>query len=211
MSGLSCVYWIHLESHSNISKEGYIGVTSKEPEERLKHGDKVIVTTLLKGLDDYCYLIEQRLRPSERIGWNTVPGGGKPPVKNTPHTAEAKKKISEASRRTSQSPAKLAHYASRVGKKRSEETLAKITKKAQGRLPWKTSRANKVIWLNADKFFEVFKETGMKAMSMEKLLDLKPSTLGALYKKFIAKNWNPKTDPLWLGWVYLQNINKGSI
>lgn len=218
-----------MESHSDFTTEGYIGVTSKEPEERFKqhlaaskteqiilskalrkHGDEVIVTTLLKGSDEYCYLMEEKLRPSERIGWNTVKGGGKPPIKNTPHTEEAKRKISEASLRTANSPAKLAYQASRFGRKLSDETKKKITQSAQDRLPWETSRCNKQVWLQADRFFDVFSETGMKNKSIEKLLELKVGTLSSLFSKFNKENWNPKADPLWTDWVCSQNITKGN-
>lgn len=218
-----------MESHSDFTTEGYIGVTSKEPEERFKqhlaaskteqiilskalrkHGDEVIVTTLLKGSDEYCYLMEEKLRPSERIGWNTVKGGGKPPIKNTPHTEEAKRKISEASKIGNKSEASLAARAMQVGSKRTKASKKLMSEKAQGRLPWETSRCNKAVWLQADKFFEVFSETGMKSKSMEKLLGIKISTLSNLYKKFVKENWNPKADPLWTDWVCSQYINKGS-
>lgn len=88
------VYWIHLPEHSNINNEGYIGVT-KNPNRRFsqhknasnstrsealknaikKYKDKVLYTILLKADEEYCYQIENILRPKDHIGWNLSEGG----------------------------------------------------------------------------------------------------------------------------------------
>jgi len=97
------VYWIRAPHHSDMTSEGYIGV-SKNAQKRWLYGhnwahrknrhdnplfanaiskygwDNLIKTVLVIADDEYCYEIERKLRPTEKIGWNLVIGGGKPPT-----------------------------------------------------------------------------------------------------------------------------------
>lgn len=97
---MAFVYWVHYPEHTDILKEGYIGVTKNTPTARfkqhlkaakvankkgcylsrfkrvlLKHEKELVVTTLLEG--DYAYVldVERKLRPSTNIGWNNHIGG----------------------------------------------------------------------------------------------------------------------------------------
>lgn len=111
---MAYVYWIHLPEHTDMTAEGYIGITTKPVETRFKHhiqnakreyrlpihkalvdNDNCIVTTLLIGSIEYCRLIERKLRPQPYIGWNTSIGGdmGRLGIK---HTEESKKKMRDA-------------------------------------------------------------------------------------------------------------------
>lgn len=111
---MTYVYWIHLHEHTDMTAEGYIGITTKPVETRFKHhiqnakreyrlpihkalvdNDNCIVTTLLIGSIEYCRLIERKLRPQPYIGWNTSIGGdmGRLGIK---HTEESKKKMRDA-------------------------------------------------------------------------------------------------------------------
>ena len=46
-----------------------------------KHGwDNLVKEVVLIADSEYCYDVEQKLRPSEKIGWNLAVGGGKPPI-----------------------------------------------------------------------------------------------------------------------------------
>jgi hypothetical protein len=46
-----------------------------------KHGWDSLVKTVLVVADElYCYDLEQKLRPTEKIGWNLAVGGCKPPI-----------------------------------------------------------------------------------------------------------------------------------
>lgn len=91
------VYWIHLPEHTDMFTEGYIGITSRTTKERFKahikeskrkdrkkyrihnviakYLERLIVDTLVICDDDYAIELEAKLRPSSRIGWNTVAGG----------------------------------------------------------------------------------------------------------------------------------------
>ena len=97
------IYWIRAEHHSDITSEGYIGV-SKNSKKRWLYGHKwgtlkgrhanchlsnainkygwnsLLKTIILIGDENYCYEIEKKLRPVENIGWNLAVGGHKPPV-----------------------------------------------------------------------------------------------------------------------------------
>lgn len=100
---MAVLYWIHLEEHTDISSQGYIGVTKYDSKTRFrkhlealrkynklggvkdrrtlfsainKHGiDSVVVTDLVIGEEDYIYDLENKLRPSCNIGWNIATGG----------------------------------------------------------------------------------------------------------------------------------------
>ena len=115
------VYWLHLPEHTNFLNEGYIGVSIR-PERRLyehrtcnenphltnafkRYNSNVIQSILLIGTQEYCYEIENKLRPTDHIGWNINEGGTKPPC-----DPETRLKMSKA----------------KTGKPRSEETKNKI-------------------------------------------------------------------------------------
>jgi hypothetical protein len=111
------VYWIHLEEHTDIFTEGYVGVSTNYRErwkthkyylKRNKHENShfqnaynlyglknLIFDTVLIGTEDYCYEVERKLRPEKRIGWNIEPGGNRPPITTDyKHSKETKNKIS---------------------------------------------------------------------------------------------------------------------
>lgn len=97
------VYWIRAPHHSDMMLEGYVGV-SKNAEKRWLYGhnwahrkgrhdnprlanaiskygwDNLIKTVLVVADEEYCYDLERKLRSENKIGWNLVMGGGKPPV-----------------------------------------------------------------------------------------------------------------------------------
>jgi len=91
------VYWIHHPDHSDMLTQGYIGVSkniktrfashkNNPSNEHLKHAiekygwDTLVKKVLLIGDEAYCLTIEAKLRLTDKIGWNVVAGGGKPPV-----------------------------------------------------------------------------------------------------------------------------------
>jgi group I intron endonuclease len=94
---VSCVYWVHRPEHTDILRQGYVGI-SKRFERRIwehlkltqnrylknainKYGwDNLVKEKVLIGKEDYCLEIEAKLRPADKIGWNLVKGGNKPPI-----------------------------------------------------------------------------------------------------------------------------------
>jgi hypothetical protein len=94
-----CVYWIREKSHTDLTSQGYVGVSSKVEKRFASHkgmwsGTNVHLKNAIKkyGWDnlqkevlliaekDYCLEIEKKLRPADKIGWNLVMGGGHPPI-----------------------------------------------------------------------------------------------------------------------------------
>ena len=94
-----CVYWIREKSHTDLTSQGYIGVSGNVKERFAshkgmwsgtnnylrnaikKHGwDNLEKAVLLIAEKDYCLEIEKKLRPADKIGWNLVMGGGHPPI-----------------------------------------------------------------------------------------------------------------------------------
>jgi predicted GIY-YIG superfamily endonuclease len=111
------VYWIHLESYTDHTQEGYIGI-SKQPVQRYKthlkykHAFSKGVRAAIEKyginqikhslLFEFSTLIEARkkeleLRPSINIGWNLAKGGGvTPDVTGRVHSNETRQKISNS-------------------------------------------------------------------------------------------------------------------
>lgn len=133
------VYWIRLPEHQNVSSEGYIGITSKTAKGRFiehinssnlnkkkhlkisyaikKHGaENLILDVLVICEDEYALWLEEKLRPSENIGWNLAKGGSKPPVRSGPMSTEFSLKLSLANK----------------GRKVSQETRNKISATLKG-------------------------------------------------------------------------------
>jgi group I intron endonuclease len=113
---MTSVYWIAHKDHTDIFSQGYVGV-SNNVEKRWdyhkkkgennhirnaikKYGwDNLVKKVVLIGEEDYCLGIENKLRPADKIGWNLVCGGGKPPSalgKKFYCSAETKQKMSLA-------------------------------------------------------------------------------------------------------------------
>lgn len=97
------VYWIRAAHQSDITSEGYVGVSKNANKRWLyghkwahakgrhdnprlsnaiaKHGwDSLIKTVVVVAEEAYCYELESKLRPAEEIGWNLATGGCKPPI-----------------------------------------------------------------------------------------------------------------------------------
>lgn len=155
---MACVYWIKRPEHTDMFTQGYIGVTSKTAEKRFKvhvdtsnaktsrqsivhkaiksiGKDNLELRTVLIGTEEYCYDIENKLRPTEMIGWNVAIGGTKPPgVKGLPVSQETRDKLSKALKGKRNSPEAIERTRQKlIGFKHSEETRAKVSAALTGR------------------------------------------------------------------------------
>ncbi len=89
------LYHVCREADKYDFSRGDIGVTNRSIPERFreyaKEGNKHLKHALVKypdiihyalviGEEKYILSLEEKLRPSDGIGWNIVKGGGKPPV-----------------------------------------------------------------------------------------------------------------------------------
>lgn len=92
------VYWIALPEHTDISSEGYVGISSnlkerfrsytkrsRKENSHLKNAinlygwENLKKMVILVAERDYCLEVERKLRPVRQIGWNIAEGGGDPP------------------------------------------------------------------------------------------------------------------------------------
>ena len=102
LKGKSCVYWIRKPEHTDMTSEGYIGVTSRYTRRLWEHltldgnrhlkfaidkygWDNLVKSQIVIAEENYCLDLERKLRPENDIGWNCVMGGGKPPVNVNKH------------------------------------------------------------------------------------------------------------------------------
>lgn len=93
-----CVYWVRTNTATDITLEGYVGITvyfdrRMEQHKKCVSGSYMLYNAIRKygwdsldksivaiGSIQYCLDIERKLRPTKRIGWNIAVGGGKPPI-----------------------------------------------------------------------------------------------------------------------------------
>jgi len=162
---MAVVYWLHLPEHTDIASQGYVGVSNTTAAKRFvhhnsdanrgsqypvhkairKYGDRLVLDTLVEGPSDYCYVVENKLRPLARIGWNCAVGGELPSTLGMKHSPETKARMS----------------VSRQGKKLAPETVVKMvsTRRAttSGRFKdWDNGRSNTAVWLSAEELYEVY-------------------------------------------------------
>ncbi len=93
------VYWIKREGYTDITKEGYVGITNywrnrryvhrtcksrthlnKKVQGHIRKYDDIKYEIIFEGSKEECILLEKKLRPTKYIGWNQLAGGGLPPV-----------------------------------------------------------------------------------------------------------------------------------
>lgn len=216
MSDNSCVYWIHLPEHTDMFSEGYIGVSKNGANYRYnqhkskassgskllihnvirKYSDKLVVSTVLQGNIEYCYFIEEKLRPSVNIGWN-LSAGGDVTNKGYSPSEETRKAISVANK----------------GKVISEETKKKMSKSARGfseiarkssieelktRLAWNSPVCDKSTWIMSGDIYNYlleFPTHGTRKIANH--FNTTSDKLRMMYKK-IKSGWNPNEDTEWL-------------
>lgn len=154
---MAIIYWIRRPEHTDIFKEGYVGVTARDLEDRIadhvraSNGngksayavhraiksigiDNLVYSTVLIAEEDYCYDVEHKLRPQKRIGWNIAEDGSKPPSrKGVKLPQEEKDRISKIWKGKKRSPESVQKSVqSRKGFKHSEESIEKMRQASTG-------------------------------------------------------------------------------
>lgn len=220
---LAEVYWIRLPEHTDVFSQGYVGVTrhtalrrfSGHKSEAVRHvnnsiignairkyGGELIVETLVICDIEYAIGLEIKLRPEDKIGWNTVMGGGLPPItygdrmskekreavtsakRGVPLSEEARQRMRDAWK--TREPSKLTREDRQMAIKKSSETKP----------AWTYAGAFMDIWSDADIYFSEFSK-GTKQKACANLFNVKVTRLSAMFKRF-RKGWIPEEDALWL-------------
>ena len=211
-------------------EEGYVGITAQGVNARFyehkkaansgseytvakairKYKDALVIDEIVVGSREYCLWLESILRPSHRIGWNIIPGGGDTPTFNRPHTEDAKRRIGEASKLLKFNPNFIASVERRRGVKRPKEHIASAiaasAERRKGLPPWEQPRACKEIWEQALRIFDKVDEDLSKSYErLSKDLELPLSSIINMVKK-IKQGWNPNEDSSFLNWLKNRNI-----
>lgn len=239
--GKTCeVYWIRRKQHSDIFSEGYVGITTKGVSHRFsKHKedsktstypvhnairkyDDILVSTVVIGSLEYCLDVENKLRPSPRIGWNIAIGGSKTML-GYKMSEESKLKISlnNANRsRVYSEEERLIASAKSKGKKHTQESKIKMSNIAKSRsrdkvlefskqgakrnkdvfsnMPWLNPNADMAIWGMSDQVYKIYLENpNVGIRTLGSALNIKFSKFQCVLKK-IKSGWVPNKCPFWI-------------
>lgn len=231
---MAFVYWIHLPEHTDILSQGYIGITSKTVDERYrghlkalkskksshiifykalkKHLSRVLVTTLLEADLEYAKLIENKLRPKIKIGWNTAEGGTSAPINL--FTDATRTKISEALKGRVKTQAEIENIRKAlVGKTRPVHVIEAMRKAKTGvprselskesqkatlkACPWRNRTAKLDVWAAGETIHRNFILGADTLKSLSTACEIPQTSLVCILKKLRA-GWNPIEDINWV-------------
>lgn len=235
---IAFLYWIHRKEQTDITTEGYVGITicsvekrygehvstSKNDEKRKhyplyramrKYGvDSFVVDTVVEGSPEYVILLEKKLRPTPRIGYN-IAIGGEATGKNREVSEETRAKISKTLTGKKHTPEQRAHKSQyqkgrkqpegfgdgvrerQLGRKLDPEWCANISraKKETACRMWESHSANKEVWVLAADAYLCFLSKPLR--DTERSFGLSKNQMGTMFKAF-KSGWIPQEDPAWL-------------
>lgn len=208
---MAVVYWIHLEEHTDIFTQGYVGVSITDAKTRFKvhkhdakrmsshtvhkairkYGTDIIVSTVVEGYIEYCYVVENKLRPNVSIGWNIAIGGSPATMLGRKHSEATKIKMS----------------VTRTGRKPSEEALENIRAASKLRIhvtksAWLNPKANINMWKSAKELYELFiKFDSCGQRRLAKASGKFSSDNLETITKMFNSGWIPANDGIYLEWL----------
>lgn len=195
-----CVYWIRLASHTEITTQGYVGIT-KDLKERIRAHKKnkrktrfscaiksygfnnLIVEVLHENLTlQEALSIEESLRPAQAIGWNCQKGGELGVESSWYENEDNRNKHSEATSEATKLGIKL---------KDSKEARSLRAKKCHAEGKYKgtmTGSKNPRAILNEDqvKFIKYTLISNYTNSEIAKMYDVKPYVIQFIRS---GKNW----------------------
>lgn len=222
------MYWIHKPEDVDFTNFGYIGVTARSVDERYKqhksdassgsklsvhnairkYGDKLVVDTLVEGSEEYCYMIEQKLRPTAHLGWNIRVGGADTSMTGVTHSEETRKKMSEAKKGWTPSE-ELRRLVSENMKGRKKSPVAvKARSDTVLQEPWRGApESNRVLWLHADDIYKRVLVEGESKRRVALSYGFRPNSLDTMLSKF-KTGWLPQHDSTWNAYVSSNLCNR---
>jgi hypothetical protein len=183
--------------------QGYIGVAAKGAVHRFKehqskarggsklpihnairkYGELLIIEEVILADVKYCYELENKLRPTPRIGYNCDAGG---------NCNRLGSKLSEDTRQ------KLSFIAKAQGRKPNQAALDNSAKTNSKKVAWLCQFSNKSVWKMADEVYKYFVENPTHGYSKAATaLGVTKDQLSTMFKK-IKAGWNPNEDTEWL-------------
>jgi hypothetical protein len=191
------LYWIRLPEHTDITTQGYIGITGQtvtkrfnqhrnsarrskarkksEFKQALINGTELIVETLV--ISDYAYIknLERLLRPESNIGWNKAFGGA--------------------------SVAESLQFSRESQKQAMRDHWKEFDHPFKFQKPWRFSQAknNRHLWEKAPEIIEMIK-SGIGDSYISKTFGEKArsTTVRTIRELYLKHEWNPLTDPEYL-------------
>lgn len=167
LAGDTSIYWIRLPEHTDVRSEGYIGVTNNpvsrfndhkscRAKTHLSHAikkygwDNLIKEVILVADKLYCFMMEEKLRPTEHIGWNILKGGNVVPDNTGRASWNKGKKLTDKQKANLFNIAEYMKLRTHgmLGKKHTQESIKKMKKSKTGIIisedaKQKMSKANK--------------------------------------------------------------------
>lgn len=240
---MAFVYWIKLKTDTNLLEDGYVGVTVKTVAKRFsehlrstgrgsdlcvhralrKHCCGVEVVTLLEGSEEYCYLMESRLRPRPGVGWNMNAGGNDAPRTGVklPENVREKLRHNNLGKTLSESW-RLAMSLASKGRKKSPEHARAISAALKGkpksstavermrtalkdynatRGSWEHTKANKGAWARAEALYEhLCDNLSCGSLKLATKFGLSKSDVATIHRE-VRAGWNPHEDQNYQGWL----------
>ena len=245
------VYWIRLPEHTDMFTQGYIGMTRHTAKNRYachkslakrsktnlpilnairKHGENLLLQTLVICSNDYAVWLENKLRPSKGIGWNLATGGEFPATdrvitdearrnmsiaqtgrKHSEETILKMKNCKSNSERVWTDDAKARISAANTGRVASDETRKKLSLAGMGRKQTEESIEKTTIgkfYFYMKKNVKVYSIAAelysyfLEGLTYSKVEYRIGAAKGSLHKifKHFIKGWVPHEDPKWVEW-----------
>ena len=186
---------------ARTGKEGYLYNAMR------KYGDRIIVQTLLEADEDYCLDIENKLRPSPRIGWNAGIGGQNT-MRGYKHSEQSKQRMSDASKTKGtvlcrEHVQRRAEARKSLCIKRTDESKARqsANKIALAAPPWTNPAAVLPNWAQAGVLESMLGDGNRECDILRHFkLDRRSTTFSVIIRK-IKAGWSPSADPAFQSWL----------
>lgn len=229
---MAFVYWIRLPSHSDIFKDGYVGMTTKTVNKRfsehltksrskktptksilssalVKYNENVIVETVCECDAKYALYLENKLRPSPLIGWNILAGGGETVGRlGLPQTEKQKLAASKASKGRSP-PEHVIKKASETNKSRvrSDEELLKRSLAIKSKHILDLPTTNLDVLSRVNDIYTLYLE-GLRVMRISNKLSIPMTGMRSLFSRF-SEGYNPISDTRLQDFITSYNAHYG--
>ena len=218
------VYWIRLPEHTYMFTQGYIGVTKNDAKARFrghlqeaklrdcktshlhnylnKHGrEGLVVQTLVICEIEYAFELEEKLRPSERVGWNVAKGGIKAVNPGGYKLSEeTRKKMSDSFKTGNRKPVGQEVYdklsAQMKGISRGPLSKEVVSKRERTRF-LKMWEASPSVWSRCDVWYEFYIHGMGLARACERAYKETLGSLTPVFSRF-KMGWVPHEDSDWL-------------